>query len=97
MKKIKTSKRAAVERQRRFECSNAYDYRWSNFSKIYRKTNPFCVECLKYGIYNQSNTQVDHIIPLEQRPDLKYDYDNMQTLCRSHHSVKTAKEKLNKS
>lgn len=80
--------------QRRIERTVTYDEKWRKFSQDYRKKNPFCVECLKLGNHNIHNIQVDHIIPLEQRPDLKYDVDNLQSLCRSHHGKKTWAEKL---
>ncbi|MBS1015410.1 HNH endonuclease [Acetobacter persici] len=97
MKKIPNSgrqKMAVQMKRERAERSEKYDYEWSKFSKEYRKVNPFCVECLKQGSYNSSHIQVDHIIPLDQRPDLKFDFSNLQSICRSHHSAKTWKEKL---
>ena len=80
--------------QRRQQRTAVYDEKWRKFSKNYRNANPFCVECLKLGVHNIHNIHVDHIIPLEQRPDLKYDTDNLQSLCRSHHGQKTHTEKL---
>lgn len=97
MKKIPNSgrQRMAVQIKReRAERSEEYDYAWSKFSKEYREVNPFCVECLKHGNYNSDHIQVDHIIPLEERPDLKYNFDNLQSICRSCHSSKTWREKL---
>jgi 5-methylcytosine-specific restriction endonuclease McrA len=36
--------------------------------------------------------EVDHIQPVRDRPDLAFDEDNLQTLCRRHHSRKTRQE-----
>lgn len=36
--------------------------------------------------------EVDHIIPRSVRPDLMYDRDNLQGLCKEHHSQKTKME-----
>ncbi|MEN3168775.1 HNH endonuclease signature motif containing protein [Gluconobacter sp. OJB] len=92
MKKIQTSSgerfkkenmRAAKER------SVSYDSKWAEFSKNYRAANPFCVECLEYGDFNTSKTHVDHIVPLEKSPELKYDLKNLRTLCSHHHGVVT--------
>lgn len=97
MRKIQTSGQQKFKRQldrERQERTAVYDHQWRQFSANYRKANPFCVECLKDGVYNDQNTHTDHIIPLEQRPDLKYDVDNLQVLCRSCHSRKSWKEKL---
>ena len=71
-----------------------YDGKWQAFSKVYRTQNPFCKECLKEGILNDEHIQVDHIIPLVKRPDLKYEATNLQSLCRSCHGKKTYKETL---
>ncbi|WP_043458634.1 HNH endonuclease signature motif containing protein [Gluconacetobacter diazotrophicus] len=86
--KIKT-KRNQVDRN-----TQNYDRKWNLFSTKFRFNNPWCVRCLKEGILNDQNTQTDHIIPIEQAPDRKYDETNLQTLCRSCHSKKTYDEKL---
>ncbi|WP_087652376.1 HNH endonuclease signature motif containing protein [Acetobacter pasteurianus] len=83
--KVPTSgqdRRKEYYRRKAVERSAKYDNQWANFSKNYRKSHPFCVECLKLGIHNTSHLQVDHIIPLEKRPDLKYEDTNLQVLCR---------------
>lgn len=36
--------------------------------------------------------EMDHIVPIAQRPDLRLDLDNMATLCKACHSKKTARE-----
>ena len=73
--------------------------RWINQSRLYRKRNPLCVECLKHGITTDCTGKrkgaVDHIIP--HRGDMKLFWDknnNWQTLCTMHHNQKSAKEKL---
>lgn len=99
MKKISTSAKQKYYKQTVKEkqaVSVSYDYEWREFSKEYRVSNPFCVECLKLGNYNAKNTHVDHIVPLEKAPERKYDDSNLQTLCRSCHGKKTFKEKLEK-
>ena len=43
-----------------------------------------CVRCgEKVGL------EVDHILPVRDRPDLAYDLDNLQTLCGRDHARKT--------
>jgi 5-methylcytosine-specific restriction protein A len=39
-----------------------------------------------------SATDVDHITPHKGNKELFYDVSNLQSLCHSHHSQKTAKE-----
>ncbi|GBR17404.1 HNH endonuclease signature motif containing protein [Gluconobacter frateurii] len=92
MKKIQTSssERFKKENMRRAkERSVSYDSKWAEFSKNYRTANPFCVECLNYGDFNSSHCHVDHIVPLETNPELKYDLKNLRTLCSHHHGVVT--------
>ncbi|GAN84051.1 HNH endonuclease signature motif containing protein [Novacetimonas hansenii] len=95
--KIETSenKTLPVEEKRK-ENQKSYDNHWRKFSNAFRKKHLFCKQCLKEGVYTYSDLHVDHIIPLVQRPDLKYVESNLQVLCRSCHGKKTYKETLGK-
>lgn len=53
--------------------------------------HPFCVECLKAGKYTMAS-EVDHIIPHRNDERLFFDPSNLQSLCHSCHSIKTARE-----
>lgn len=63
---------------------------WQAVRKEYIKNNPFCAECLKSGVVVMG-THIDHIIPWQIGGD-KFDFENLQTLCHSCHSIKTYKE-----
>jgi 5-methylcytosine-specific restriction protein A len=52
---------------------------------------PLCRKCLESGQVAAA-IDVDHIIPLRRRPDLRLDRSNLQSLCKSHHSQKTLLE-----
>jgi 5-methylcytosine-specific restriction protein A len=39
--------------------------------------------------------EVDHIIPIEERPDLRLDLSNLQSACKPCHSAKTMRESVN--
>lgn len=67
-----------------------YDTPWKKFRLAYLSEHPLCVECLKLYLFIPA-TDVDHIKPLRDRPDLKYELSNLQPLCHKHHSAKTAK------
>lgn len=71
-----------IETKKRVDNQKEYDNKWREYSVAYRKKNPFCVECLKEGIYNSENIHVDHIIPITEKPELKWDGNNHQSLCR---------------
>jgi 5-methylcytosine-specific restriction protein A len=53
---------------------------------------PFCRACRGRGI-SRLASDVDHIAPRNQRPDLILDLANTQSLCHSCHSAKTGREK----
>lgn len=40
----------------------------------------------------ERNLHCDHNIPIEERPDLRLDLDNLKTRCNACHARKTAKE-----
>ena len=68
------------------------DIIWIKLRKDFIKRNPLCV---RHRLANKSvsGKHVDHIISVRQRPDLKYDEGNLQTLCHSCHSIKTGYER----
>lgn len=70
-----------------------YDNRWRKFAKwfLLRPENALCRECGRQKRVVPSK-EADHIIPLRDRPDLKFKYSNIQPLCTSCHSTKTALE-----
>ncbi|WP_320337738.1 HNH endonuclease [Staphylococcus pseudintermedius] len=50
-----------------------------------------CLHCKreeKLTINQQQSLEVDHILELSERPDLAYDPNNLQTLCKYHHNKK---------
>lgn len=68
-----------------------YGYRWKKLRDRFIAKHPHCVECLKQGIMTLA-TDVDHIVPHRGDPALLYDENNLQSLCKSCHSKKTARE-----
>ena len=79
------------------------EYGRDNFTKNFYKTPewlharkrqlnqyPFCAECLKAGKRTRA-TMVDHIVPIKQGGD-KFAPNNLQSLCWSCHSRKSAEE-----
>ena len=64
---------------------------WTNLSLQHRKRNPLCVECLKEGKTKVGDC-VDHKTPITQGGS-QTDPNNLQTLCNSHHSIKSKNER----
>jgi len=52
---------------------------------ILKRDNYLCRECKRYGKTTQATT-VHHILPLEQRPDLKLNSQNLISLCNECHN-----------
>lgn len=68
-----------------------YGYRWRKLRARFLADHPLCAECLKTGRAVPA-TDVDHIVPHRGNPDLMWDEGNLQALCHSCHSRKTASE-----
>lgn len=59
--------------------------RWKSLRFLAKRRDGFrCVEC---GAVD--HLEVDHIKPVRGWPELAFDLDNLQTLCRQCHSRKT--------
>jgi 5-methylcytosine-specific restriction protein A len=56
----------------------------------HKAIEPLCRECKKSGII-KAGQMIDHLIPIRDGGE-KYDHENLQTLCWSHHSEKSANE-----
>ena len=64
------------------------DRRWPGLRlAVLRRDGFACVQCGARG-----GLEVDHQMPVRDRPDLAFSLDNLQALCRSCHSRKTRQE-----
>lgn len=101
--------RRSVDRDTRKRDMSYADRRWRAMSAAFVQQYPFCVLCLCCGFHNdgvarnaierQRNLIVDHIAPHRGNPDLFWDFENLQTLCRMpcHDRIKQSHEKGNGS
>jgi hypothetical protein len=60
------------------------DTKWDRLSVAFRRKNPFCRFCEQEGRDALAEV-VDHMIPRDARPDLTYEWGNLQSLCKLHH------------
>jgi 5-methylcytosine-specific restriction protein A len=67
-----------------------YDSSWRETRRYHLLHNPLCIDCIKENTYSPA-TEVHHIIKLRDRPDLRDDASNLMSLCKHHHSVRTAR------
>jgi 5-methylcytosine-specific restriction protein A len=71
-----------------------HDTRWSDPVYGLRaqqlKKEPLCRDCLRDGRLSDA-TIADHIVPHRGNEELFYDPDNLQSLCKLHHDMKTGR------
>lgn len=61
---------------------------WKALRRIVLFEEPFCRKCKEQGI-NEIATEVDHIVDIKDDPFKFFTRENLQALCKSHHSSKT--------
>jgi 5-methylcytosine-specific restriction protein A len=83
--------RAELDARRGSAASRGYNNAWRKFRAAYLGRHPLCCACQAAGRITEAR-EVDHIVPLKQAPDRKYDEANLQALCSPCHSTKTARE-----
>ena len=77
------------DRQRGSPSARGYGRRWARAAKWYLRRHPLCAQCRREDEIHPA-TEVDHIVP--RRLGGADDVENLQALCKSHHSRKTARE-----
>lgn len=65
-----------------------YDGQWRGLRAAFIRQHPVCavIGC------GAPATDVDHIVAVRERPDLRLTWGNLRALCHGHHSAKTARE-----
>ena len=63
---------------------------WRRVSKMQLQREPFCADCMPVGFYILAEV-ADHIIPI-RNGGARYDFDNLQSLCKACHNRKTFNE-----
>ncbi len=51
-----------------------------------------CVQCGREGRLSAAN-EVDHVLPRDAQPELEWEMQNLQSLCKPCHSAKTGGER----
>lgn len=89
-----TKKALVDDRDRRGSAhERGYDARWRARRRAHLEKSPLCVMCLAEKPSRvEPATDVDHITPHKGNQVLFDDDKNLQSLCKSHHSQKTATE-----
>ena len=74
--------------QRASAARRGYDQRWQRVRLYHLLTHPLCEDCNERGRLTLA-TQVHHVVKLSERPDLRFDHDNLLSLCSRCHSRRT--------
>jgi 5-methylcytosine-specific restriction endonuclease McrA len=86
--RVKQSVIAQVAKRRGTTNERGYDADWERLRDLHKFNEPLCRHCLAKGLVVPMD-EVDHIIDIAVRPDLRLDDANLQSLCKSCHSRKT--------
>ena len=68
-----------------------YNYRWQRFRLTFLQTHPLCAECRRQGIVTEA-TELHHLDGLGPLGARGYDENNLEQLCKTCHSRKTASQ-----
>lgn len=77
------------DKRRGSAAERGYDAAWHKLRRSILRRDPLCAMCRQAGRVRAA-MEVDHIIPIAERPDLRLVEDNLQPLCRPCHRIKTA-------
>jgi 5-methylcytosine-specific restriction protein A len=71
-----------------------YDQTWKRLRRQKLVANPLCeIKTHCKGLFpDNAATEVDHVIPIRERPDLRLVWENLQSACGPCHRAKTARE-----
>ena len=96
-KHAEQTKRERSERRRKADAARAsssdrgYGSKWRKARDEYLRLNPWCVECQDEGV-QVAAIAVDHRVPCKPTTKEFWRRSNWQSLCRRHHSRKTARQ-----
>lgn len=76
--------KADLDRRRGSAAARGYDAVWQRLRASYLAAYPLCVMCRASGQTTAASV-VDHIRPIAERPDLRLEWSNLQSLCKPHH------------
>lgn len=85
---------ASRERFKGTPQERGYDGTWRKLRRMKLAANPLCeIQTVCKGMFPENRAvEVDHRIPIRERPDLRLVWSNLQSSCHACHSAKTARE-----
>ena len=89
--RTEAERKAEFDKRRENSYRRGYNSRWVKLRDQVRREEPLCRTCLAQGL-TVGTEEIDHIIPHRGNQKLLYSRSNLQGLCKSCHSRKTATE-----
>ena len=80
------------DQRRGSSAQRGYDYAWQQLRLLKLQTDPMCESCKPEGRVRLAR-EVDHVIRITERPDLRLDWGNLKSLCSRCHAAKSAAER----
>lgn len=81
-------RKAAIDAKRPSSGERGYDADWKAVRRQYLAAHPDC----QYEGCGYQATEVDHVLSVSERPDLRLSWSNLRGFCKSHHSQRTARD-----
>jgi 5-methylcytosine-specific restriction protein A len=85
----------AAQLPKRSRHEAGYDYTWVKFRRVYLTRHPLCVRCLSDERVTAA-TEIHHRRELRDYPELRFEEENLEALCKSCHSRETNRKKYAK-
>jgi len=85
----RTEKDRAYDAGRGSAAQRGYNAAWQRLRRMQLAREPLCADCLDGGGWVRLATEVHHIIAL--RAGGENSFDNLMSLCKSHHSKRTGR------
>jgi len=82
------SKQADIRRGSNTE--RGYDGAWRMVRLHHIKRFPLCADCIDVRQYTAAS-EVHHMHKVSEYPERRLDPDNLMSLCRAHHRIRTAR------
>lgn len=89
----KAAKPLSYDKRRGSSTARGYDRKWRAVRDLKLTQTPYCEPCDRGGITTIAG-YVDHKIPLTERPDLRLELSNLESMCsHCHNSTKQLEER----
>jgi 5-methylcytosine-specific restriction protein A len=81
-------RKAAPDRTRPSTTDRSYDAAWRRVRSAFAAAHPVCYQpgC------REATQEIDHILSVRERPDLRLSWSNLRSFCKSYHSARTARD-----